>query len=132
MGAWGSGPFDNDDAADWAYQLTDDADEAVVGAALAAVVGDSSPDAPTASCAIAAAEVVAAGLGRPHPELPDEVADWVAARRDRPWAGLVPSALAALDRVASDSELSELWGDAEDAAWGEEVDDLRARLGEAG
>lgn len=132
MGAWGSGPFDNDDAADWAYQLTEDADEGVVAAALAAVIGGPSPDAPAASCAIAAAEVVAAGLGRPYPELPDEVAAWVDARRDRPWPSLVPSALAALDRIVADSELAELWGEAEDAAWGEEVDDLRARLAAAG
>jgi len=132
MGAWGSGPFDNDDAADWAWQLTDDADEAVVAAALTTVTGEVSPDAPAASCAIAAAEVVAAGLGRPHPELPDEVADWVVSRRDRPWARLIPAALAALDRVAADSELAELWGETDVAAWGAELDDLRARLAAPG
>ena len=77
MGTWGSGPFDNDDAGDWTYQLTPDADERVVEHALAAVVADSDPDASTSSAAIAAAEVVAAGLGHAHGSLPDEVAEWV-------------------------------------------------------
>lgn len=38
---------------------------------------------------VAAAEVVAAGIGRPHPELPEEVVSWVEARRDRPWGKLL-------------------------------------------
>ncbi len=129
MGAWGPGPFENDDAMDWTYALTDDAGLDVVAAALSDLAGDDAPEAPVCSAAIAAAEVVAARLGRPCSDLPEEVAAWVAARADHGWAALVPSALAALDRVELDSELAELWSEEEgDGGWSASLDDLRARL----
>lgn len=124
MGTWGSGPFDNDDAADWAWTLTADVDETVVAAALSSRVEASPSDA----VVVAAAEVVAAAIGRPHPELPDEVAGWVAAHRDRPWAELVPVAATAVRRLRPASELAESWEESDDDAWGFEVDDLLARL----
>jgi len=42
-----------------------------------AVAPDEYLEAPTASCALAAAEVVAALAGRPRPALPEEVTAWV-------------------------------------------------------
>jgi hypothetical protein len=128
MGAWGSGPFENDDAMDWTYALTDHADLGVVAAAFSDVTGDDAPEAPEASAAIAAAEVVAAGLGRPCPDLPDEVATWVAERAGEDWGTLVPSALAALDRVAAGSELAELWAEEGSDDWPATLDELRGRL----
>ena len=124
MGTWGSGPFDNDDAADWAWTLTADADETVVAAALTSRVEGSPSDA----VVVAAAEVVVAGIGRPHPELPDEVAEWLAARQQRPWAELVPVAAAAVRRLRPASELADGWEESGDDAWSYEVDDLLARL----
>jgi hypothetical protein len=128
LGAWGSGPFANDDAMDWTYALTDDADLGVVAAALHDIAGEDVPEAPECSAAIAAAEVVAAGLGRPNPDLPEEVATWVAGRSGEDWGALVPSALAALDRIGAASELAELWAEEGDADWGATLDELRGRL----
>jgi hypothetical protein len=129
MGAWESGPFENDDAMDWTFALTDDADLGVVAAAFSNLASEDAPEAPECSAAMAAAEVVAAGLGRPNPELPDEVAAWVARRADRDWATLVPAALAALVRISDDSELAELWAEEEgDDDWSATLDELRARL----
>ena len=113
MGTWGSGAFDSDDAADWAWQLTDDADEAVVAAALTAVESGADPAAPAAQVAVAAAEVVAVGLGRPAPDLPEAVAAWVASRADRPWAAVAPLALRSIARVAAGSELRDLWAESD-------------------
>jgi hypothetical protein len=124
MGTWGSGPFDNDDAADWAWQLTPEADEGVVAAALT----PGAERAPGDAAVIAAAEVVAAGVGRPHPELPDEVAAWVAGRRDLGWTELVGLAVAAVERLRGGSELADLWAEPDDDAWAHEVDDLLDRL----
>jgi hypothetical protein len=123
MGSWGSGPFDNDDAADWAWQLTPEADERVVAATLT----PRAERAPSDAAAVAAGEVVAAGIGRPHAELPVEVAEWVAARRDRPWAELVPLAVAAVEQLRGGSDLADEWAEADDA-WSYEVDDLLDRL----
>ena len=126
MGTWGSGPFDNDDAADWAWTLTADADERVVALALAPDLEDS-PD----PVVIAAAEVVAAAIDRPHPELPEEVASWIAARRHRPWAELAPLAAGAVRRLRGASEGDERWEGSGDEAWRFEADDLLARLATA-
>jgi len=129
MGTWGSGAFDNDDAADWAWRLTDDADESTVEAALTAIESSDDPEAPVAQVAVAAAEVVAAGLGRPAPDLPDGVAEWAAARADRPWAALAPVALRSIARIAAGSELRELWDEAGATDdWGARLRDLRTRL----
>jgi hypothetical protein len=124
MGTWGSGPFENDDAADWAYKLTPEADEGVVAATLT----PRPSAAPLEAAIAAAAEVVAAGIGRPHPELPETVASWVAARRERPWSGLVPLAIDAVERLGGGSELDDEWAESGDDAWSHEVDDLLARL----
>jgi hypothetical protein len=131
MGTWGAGPFDNDDASDWTYELAPDGDVGVVEHALRAVGadGDTEPDAPTCQSAIAAAEVVAAGLGRPTPSLPEEVADWVAAHADVPWLDEVPGALGALDRIATGSELQVLWAESDETTWRASLEDLRIRLG---
>ena len=119
MGTWGSGRFENDDAADWAWRLTPEADEGVVRSTLASDPGRRLPS---------EAAVVAAGIGRPHPELPDEVVAWVEARRDRPWDRLAAVARSAVDRVRGGSELDDLWAESDDTAWAHEVDDLRRRL----
>jgi hypothetical protein len=129
VGTWGSGPFDNDDAGDWTYRLTPDADEAVIERALAKAEADGDPDVMTSQAAIAAAEVVAAGLGHPHPSLPEEVADWVGTHGQVPWRALAPRALRSIDRIAAGSELKDLWGESEeDGAWSAELEDLRGRL----
>jgi Domain of unknown function (DUF4259) len=68
MGAWGSEPFDNDTAADWAWELDDSSDWEVVRSALneALEPGDFL-DADVATSAIAAASVVAGGLAYSPP-----------------------------------------------------------------
>ena len=129
MGTWGPGPFDNDDAGDWAYQLTPDADERVIELALTSVEAGGDPDAPTSQAAIAAAEVVAAGLGHPVPGLPDEVAEWVGTHADLSWQTLAPLALRSVARIVAGSELSDLWAESDDDVdWSAELRDLQDRL----
>jgi len=115
MGAWATGPFDNDDAAAWAGELDDaepgDRPDLIRTALAEAADEDDYLKVAVAEVAIAAAAVVAAAQpGGPEPEsgfapaflrlgepvsLPDD---------------LVPLALRALDRVVADeSEWCELW-----------------------
>ncbi|MDQ1656974.1 MAG: hypothetical protein QOD41_2057 [Cryptosporangiaceae bacterium] len=120
MGAWGDGPFDNDDAADWAAELDAAAPAErldVIRAALAAAASADYLDADDGQRAVAAAAVVAAQRPGGPPldtsyapriladgivlDVPDELRDLAAA---------------ALDRAAGeDSELAELWDDGPDA-----------------
>ena len=65
MGAWSHEPFGNDDANDWAYELEDTEDLSHIEAALDVVLdSDGYLEAPEASCAIAAVEVLAKLLGK--------------------------------------------------------------------
>ena len=82
--------------------------------------------------AIAAAEVVAALLGNPYPDLPDEVANWVDGKSLAADSALVEAARKAIDAVqdAETSELAQLWSDDPEslAAWRNSLADLANRL----
>ena len=128
MGAWGAGPFDNDDALDWLATLSASRDFAAGRQALN-VAGEDYLEAPEGSTALAAAEVVAAALGHPAASLPDEVTAWVNSNASVVAPGDVAIALAAVERVrAGDSELRELWADAAGDEWLDGVQALRQRL----
>lgn len=137
MGAWGSGPFENDDACDWLDELADGG-VAALREALALADDAEYLEAPDGSVVVAAAEVVArmaAAASDDEPEeadadaeLPDEVTAFLASSGP-PATTLIAAARAALDRVtADDSELRELWQDAEGGAWQAAIDDLKRRL----
>jgi Domain of unknown function (DUF4259) len=125
MGAWGSGPFENDDAADWRYQLVDGGGPEVVADALRAVHGTNPPQGPADSSAVGAAAVVAAGLGIADVELPDDVSEWLSGIEPAAWPPLAQEAVAALDRVLLESELRDLWDEVGDGSWTAETRALR-------
>jgi hypothetical protein len=131
MGAWGPGPFQNDDASDWAWDLESDDDGSVVIEALSLIVDtpiDEQPEASDCNNALAAAEVVASAWGPRSEGLPDEAIVWInahASRIDRSWLAL---ASGAVERVMLYSELKDLWDQARDDSWSEGVADLVRRL----
>jgi len=131
MGAWGSGVFENDDAGDWVWELEDDADGSVIVEALSIIVDtaiDEQPDAGDSSNALAAAEVVASARGPRTPGLPTEASVWIqahAALVDQSWLAL---ASGAVERIAIDSELKDLWDASGDGTWADGVADLLSRL----
>jgi hypothetical protein len=131
MGAWDFGPFDNDDAGDWLYELEKSSDTSVIAEALHRVtnIGDEYLEAPDCSSAIAAAEVVAALRDHPVGKFPDNAKQWVATHGSLKADTLVPSALAALQRIRTNSELKELWDESDEAPkWYATLDDLTDRL----
>jgi hypothetical protein len=134
MGGWGYGPFDNDDAADWAYEVEESPGLGCVRLKLEEVistVGEIS--APLGSEAIAAAEILALCLGHGSSVIRPALSGWLTALNDRPTDEDLTLALAALDRVlGAESELPELWVDIprpEDAEdWYSYMDGMRVRL----
>lgn len=131
MGAWDIGPFDNDDAADWLYQLEESDDTSVIAAALDSVteVGDDYLEAPDCSCALAAAEIVAALHGHPMAGLSDEAKAWLEKNRGLDVSELVEEAVAAVQRVRTNSELKELWEESDELPkWEASLDDVTRRL----
>lgn len=130
MGAWGSGSFENDDAADWLAKLgTVTADD------LKKVLEQAADDpeyleAPAASVAVAAVEVIAALGGSAAAGTPAAIVEWA---KKNPNAGspeLKALALRALDRVRRNSELKDLWLEADGLNdWTASLQDLQTRLG---
>ncbi len=133
MGAWGVLAFENDDANDWAYELEDSEDLSLIESAFAEV--ESATDyleAPEASCALAACEVLARLIGKPRytDAYTESVDRWVASHPQPVDTDLIARANSIIDRVLGpDSELSELWSDSDSAdQWIAGVEDLRRQL----
>jgi uncharacterized protein DUF4259 len=120
VGTWGSGPFDDDTAADWAGDLNEASPEdrpGIVLDTLRAVIDESDYiESEVGVQAIAAAAIVA--MHRPGGEQFESVyaPDFIeAGERLNLAPDIAPLALQALERVAGDeSEWSELWQEAPD------------------
>lgn len=127
MGAWGVGNFENDEALDFVAELTG---PNVLTRTLAGLAppGEGYIEATEASHAMACAEVVAAMLGHPGADFPEELLARMATF-GAPDAALVEMARGAVSRVLQESELAELWAEADDPeAWNLTVTDLIERL----
>jgi hypothetical protein len=128
-GAWGSGSFENDDALDWVQESVRAPSVAPVLAAFKETQAKY-VEAPEGSRAVAAAEAVAAALGKPSPKIPPELRAWAERHRAdlRALASVAQQAVArVLDRKSS--ELAQLWSAGKPGEkWPEAITDLQARL----
>lgn len=133
MGAWGPGSFDNDDAADFLADLLDSGDTSLLRETLDNVLTSTEyVEAPDASQAIVAAEVVAAALGRASPAAARNkpLMAWIVRIRPRIDATLAMQCADAVSRIlAPNSELRELW-EASDAfaEWRAALEELRSQV----
>src|SRR6202048_3411399 len=129
MGAWGMGAFENDDAMDWIAGFCESpGDEELRATLCAAADAKGYLESPESSNALAAAEVVAALKGVPTANaiVVEDFLPVIARSGITVTAELTALALRAIDRVATDSELKELWDEVDDApAWRAEVAALR-------
>ena len=131
MGAWGTGNFENDDAKDWVAGLKTFAPADLVQILTQAADQPDYLEAAPASAALCAAEVVAALKGSPAASAPAEIGDWVSAHPKALTPELKDAAVRAVDRVRRNSELKDLWMEADGLNdWIEVLKDLQARLGE--
>ncbi len=114
MGAWGTGNFENDQAADFVAELVAAKDTDPIKTAIEQILfaTEESLDADLASRGLAAAEVVAA-LRRNPGDVPDEVSEWVSGRRAAS-VELRMMAHSVVIKVLNDSELRELWEETDD------------------
>lgn len=131
MSSAGTGTFDDDDANDWLDSFESDG-PAAIETALTTVTElgrEEYLEAPEASHALAAAELVAAARSGEDDRLPEAFRPRFAAHVDAiNDADLTAPARKAVARVLRSSELKELWDDAGDEDWEEGVRDLLERL----
>lgn len=130
-GAWGDGSFENDDAMDWVGECVQAASPGLVKAAIDRVLAADVVEASDASAAIAAAEVVAASVGKPSPELPASLKAWLAVQPRAQIAGQAALAERALTKIedARHSELRQLWSEGKSNQWLTKVQALQSRVG---
>ena len=79
MGAWGTGSFENDDAADWIAELATIVPDDLTQIFVQAADYPSYLEAPASRVVVAAAEVIAALSGSPAQEVPPEIIKWTTA-----------------------------------------------------
>lgn len=132
MGAWSHEPFGNDDANDWAYDLEGVSDFSLIEEALdQALEAEDYLEAPEASTAVAAVEVLAKLLGRGTQDdaYTEKVDAWVQSVYLQPSPALLKKAQRVLKRVAGkNSELKELWDEDDDGAWATSIAALKQAI----
>jgi 3-methyladenine DNA glycosylase AlkD len=133
MGTWGAESFENDDALDWLQELTSSDDVKLLRKALQEAVSSPEPlEAPEASAVVAAAELVAAALGRPAQGLPEETGEWIERYSNPEVRALASLARRAVRSIKDRSELRELWEEAGAQEWLAAIAALEARLQDPG
>lgn len=126
MGAWAQGVFDNDTAEDWTDKFDGNPPTSIVEKAIGAASKSKSLPQEICSVALAAAEVIAASRGNPCPDLPPSIKAWIMKKPFRADDALAQQAIGCLDRIATRSELAELWE--HESTWRRGLAGLKARL----
>ena len=121
MGAWSAGSFGNDDALDYVEGLS--GFDAVIETVAAFSAQPEGLEAGDACAALAACDLLAAGLGRPPEDLPDLPSITLHAVSEDTLA----LAKALVSHVRATSDLAELWED-DLEEWHESLDALVIRL----
>lgn len=129
MGTFGGGSFENDEALDFSATLQSSDD---IAAVFAAVPDDPeiSIDSDEAQRIIAAAECVAAMLGRPSDDIPTSLGKRLK-KHGKPSRELVEIARNSVSRVLRHSELLDLWAEADPKPFNRAVTFLIDRLNPA-
>lgn len=128
MGAWGYGPFDNDDAMDWVIALVDSGDPNLPVQVLRELDAAISIGAPEGAVGVAAAEAFTASRGQPG-EVPEDMEQWLEStgvHADDVTAGIALRVISKIE--GGNSELAQLLDEADDEEWQFIMSDLRRRL----
>jgi glycine/D-amino acid oxidase-like deaminating enzyme len=128
VGAWGTGSFENDDAADWLAELNTITPADLTKILVQAADHAGYLEAPAANVAVAAAEIVAALNGSLAPGAP-AIVEWTKKHPQAFTPELKALAIRALERVRRNSEVKDLWLEADGLNdWIATLQDLQARL----
>ena len=133
MGTWSIHAFGNDEAADFAIELSESSDLDLIQSALEDVIAaDEYLEAPEADRGIAAAAILALLNGQEIPGTVDEaLSTWVKSQTTKPSSTLLTKAQVVIERVLSEnSELAELWIESDEyESWQDGLRLIKASLG---
>ena len=129
MGGWGAGSFENDDAQEFLGELGSKEPEDLKLILRHAADHEGYLEAPESSVAVAAGEVVAAAKGNPAPSVPPAISEWIGRFEGAPSSEMSELARRAIERVRTNSELKDLWLEAEGLnEWSAVLRELEGRL----
>ncbi|WP_375417984.1 DUF4259 domain-containing protein [uncultured Hymenobacter sp.] len=135
MGDWGNRNFENDQALDFTDEFLENPSDAALVEALTLVAELSEEseyiESGEASTALAAAEIIAATVGKPSADFPEKLRTAANSLQTGANADVRKLARKAVELILKESELKELWADAEDGEpteWQAVQQDLLARL----
>jgi hypothetical protein len=139
MAGWGTGSFENDEAQNFLGQLKSLGIDDLKRILARAADQEGYLESPESSIAVAAAEVVAALVvsakvvaekkEASSPAAPREIADWTNKNQSGDPPDLLDLARRAVERVRTNSELKDLWLEAEGLnEWSAALRDLKERL----
>jgi hypothetical protein len=129
MPGWGSGSFENDDAQNFLKELPTRAPEDLKQILVRADRQDYLP-AQESSVVVAAAELVATAKGAPPNHVPSQVTEWIGKIEGAPSAAMNDLAQRAVNKVRLNSELKDLWQEADGLnEWSAVLRDLEERIG---
>lgn len=134
MPGWGTGSFENEDAQSLLGRLNSLGIDDLRPTLSRAADYDDYLEVPESSTAVAAAEVIAALVvvqkgGAASPAAPRQVMEWLSKNKVDAPPDLVNLARRAVDRVRTNSELKDLWLEAEGLnEWSAALRDLERRL----
>ena len=133
MPGWGTGSFENEDAQSFLGRLNslgvDDLRQMLTHTADKDYL-----EAPESGAVVAAAEVVAALVAAANdetssPATPPQILDWISKSKAGPPPDLVEAARQAVEKVRTNSELKDLWLEAEGLnEWSAALRELKERL----
>ncbi|TFH79852.1 MULTISPECIES: DUF4259 domain-containing protein [Pseudomonas] len=133
MGTWSIHAFGNDEAADFAIELSESSNLDLIQSALEdVIVAAEYLEAPEADRGIAAAAVLALLNGQEIPGTLDEaLSTWVKSQTTKPGSALLTKAQVVIERVLSEnSELAELWIESDEyESWQDGLRLIKASLG---
>jgi hypothetical protein len=129
MGGWGTGSFENEDAQNFLKKLAELEIEDLRKILVRAADQDDYLGAEESSGVVVAAEIVATAKGAPPQPVPGQITEWVSKIEGAPSAEMNELARRAVDRVRTNSELKDLWLEAEGLnEWSAALRDLKERL----
>ncbi|QJX48664.1 DUF4259 domain-containing protein [Hymenobacter taeanensis] len=129
MATWGYHNFDNDAAADFSAKFRATHSLALLSEALAAADSSAPLEAEIAQEALAAAEIVAALVGKPGRDLPADLLPLTVQLTPAEAPSFKRMARAAVQTIAKQSALQQHWANSDDAqAWQELQKEVLERL----
>lgn len=113
MGAWGTRNFENDGSQDWIFDVIDSKDGGLVTDTLARIINNTET-LETADCeeGLAAAELVAALMGKPSEDFPEDPLEKLDILNLIATKGLRTQAINAVNKITGASEMKNYWNEA--------------------